>query len=145
MKKNLIIMLLFMVTVGYSQEWKSNLEEAKKEATEQNKKILLVFSGSDWCAPCIKLDKNVWQSEAFKNESQKNWILIKADFPKKKANALAVELTASNRKLAEQYNKAGNFPLVLLLDKKGNVLGITGYKNVTPQEYIQIIHSFEKK
>ena len=145
MKKNLIIMLLFMVTVGYSQEWKSNLEEAKKEATEQNKKILLVFSGSDWCAPCIKLDKNVWQSEAFKNESQKNWILIKADFPKKKANALAVELTASNRKLAEQYNKAGNFPLVLLLDKKGNVLGITGYKNATPQEYIQIIHSFEKK
>ena len=56
---------------------------AKKEASEQNKKVLLVFSGSDWCGPCIKLDKNVWQSDAFKAESKKNWILIKADFPKK--------------------------------------------------------------
>jgi hypothetical protein len=33
---------------------------------------------------------------------------------------------------------------VLMLDKTGSVLGITGYKNITPQEYIQIIHSFEK-
>ena len=145
MKKNLIIMLLFMVTVGYSQEWKSNLEEAKKEATEQNKKILLVFSGSDWCAPCIKLDKNVWQSEAFKNESQKNWILIKADFPKKKANLLSPELTANNQKLAEKYNTEGNFPLVVLLDKNGKVLGEQGYLNIGAEDYIQTIHLLENK
>lgn len=140
-KKSLIIMLLFIVTLGYSQEWKSNLEEAKKEATEQNKKILLVFSGSDWCAPCIKLDKNVWQSEAFKKESQKCWILIKADFPKKKANLLSPELTANNDKLAEKYNKEGNFPFVILLDKTGKVVGEKGYANISAEDYIQAIHS----
>lgn len=140
-KKSLIIMLLFTVTLGYSQEWKSNLEEAKKEATEQNKKILLVFSGSDWCAPCIKLDKNVWQSEAFKKESQKSWILIKADFPKKKANLLSPELTANNDKLAEKYNKEGNFPFVILLDKTGKVVGEKGYANISAEDYIQAIHS----
>ncbi len=134
-------MLLFTVTLGYSQEWKSNLEEAKKEATEQNKKILLVFSGSDWCAPCIKLDKNVWQSEAFKKESQKSWILIKADFPKKKANLLSPELTANNDKLAEKYNKEGNFPFVILLDKTGKVVGEKGYANISAEDYIQAIHS----
>ena len=143
MKKSLIFILLFMVTLGYSQEWKSNLEEAKKEATEQNKKILLVFSGSDWCAPCIKLDKNVWQSEAFKNESQKSWILIKADFPKKKADLLSPELTANNEKLAEKYNKEGNFPLVVLLDKNGKVVGEKGYANISAEDYIQAIHSME--
>ena len=145
MKKSLIIMLLFMVTQGYSQEWKSNLEEAKKEATEQNKNILLVFSGSDWCAPCIKLDKNVWQSAAFKEESQKSWILIKADFPKKKADLLSPELTANNQKLAEKYNKEGNFPLVVLLDKSGKVLGEQGYLNIAAEDYIQTIHSLENK
>jgi thioredoxin-related protein len=145
MKKSLIIMLLFMVTLGYSQEWKSNLEEAKKEATEQNKTILLVFSGSDWCAPCIKLDKNVWQSEAFKKESQKSWILVKADFPKKKADLLSPELTANNEKLAEKYNKEGNFPLVVLLDKNGKVLGEQGYLNIAAEDYIQTIHSLENK
>jgi thioredoxin-related protein len=133
-----------MATLGYSQEWKSNLEEAKKEATEQNKKILLVFSGSDWCAPCIKLDKNVWQSEAFKNESQKSWILIKADFPKKKANLLSPELTANNEKLDEKYNKEGNFPLVVLLDKNGKVLGEKGFANISAEDYIQAIHSMDK-
>jgi thioredoxin-related protein len=143
-KKSLMIMLLFMGTLGYSQEWKSNLEEAKKEATEQNKKILLVFSGSDWCAPCIKLDKNVWQSEAFKKESQKNWILIKADFPKKKANLLSPELTANNEKLAEKYNQEGNFPLVVLLDKNGKVVGEKGYANISAEDYIQAIHSMDK-
>ncbi|MBF2709208.1 thioredoxin family protein [Flavobacterium soyangense] len=143
MKKSLIILLLFMVTMGYSQEWKSNLEEAKKEAKEQNKKILLVFSGSDWCAPCIKLDKNVWQSEAFKKESQKSWVLIKADFPKKKANLLSPELTANNEKLAEKYNQEGNFPLVVLLDKNGKVVGEKGYANISAEDYIQAIHSMD--
>lgn len=137
-------MFLFIGTLGFSQNWKTNFEQAKAQSISENKNILLVFSGSDWCAPCIKLENTIWKSEDFKNEAKQKWVIYKADFPKKKANLLPNELTASNKKLAEQYNKSGNFPLVLLLDKTGAVLGITGYKNVTPQEYIQIIHSFEK-
>lgn len=145
MKKIIILLLLFTGTIGYSQNWNSSFVEAQKKAVTENKNILLVFSGSDWCAPCIKLDKTIWKSEEFNKEATENWILYKADFPKKKANLLPLELTAENKKIAERYNKEGNFPLVLLLDPSGKVLGITGYKNVTPQEYIQIIHSFEKK
>ena len=104
----------------------------------------MVFSGSDWCAPCIKLDKTVWQSEAFKNEAEKNWIIYKADFPKKKANQLAVEMTEQNKKLAEKYNQNGSFPLVLLLDKNGKALGMTGFKNVSAEEYVNLIKSFQK-
>jgi thioredoxin-related protein len=144
MKKSFAIVLLLMVTFSYSQNWKTNFEEAKKEATEQNKNILLVFSGSDWCAPCIKLDNVVWKSEAFKTEAEKNWIIYKADFPKKKANQLSPELAESNSKLAEKYNKNGSFPLVVLLDKTGKVIGMTGFKNISASEYIQLIHSLEK-
>ena len=132
-------------TIGSSQSWKTSFTEAKAQAAAENKNILLVFSGSDWCAPCIKLDKTIWQSEEFKSESAQKWVIYKADFPKKKANLLPAELTESNKKLAEQYNKAGNFPLVLLLNPAGSILGISGYKNVSPQEYIQLIHSFEQK
>ena len=139
-----MILFLFIGTLCYSQNWKTNFDEAKAQSISENKNILLVFSGSDWCAPCIKLENTIWKSEDFKKESEQKWVIYKADFPKKKANLLSSELTASNKKLAEQYNKSGNFPLVLLLDKTGSVLGITGYKNITPQEYIQIIHSFEK-
>lgn len=148
MKNNLIstVLLLFAVVItSNAQSWKTSFTEAKAQAAAENKNILLVFSGSDWCAPCIKLDKTIWQSEEFKSESAQKWVIYKADFPKKKNNLLPLELTESNKKLAEQYNKAGNFPLVLLLNPAGSVLGISGYKNVSPQEYIQLIHSFEQK
>ena len=144
MKKTFLFFFLLITTLGFSQNWKTNFEDAKVQAAAENKNIVLVFSGSDWCAPCIKLDKAVWQSEEFKKEAETNWVIYKADFPKKKANQLSPTLTAANKLLAEKYNTSGNFPLVLLLDKNGTVLGIEGYKNYTAADYIQLIHSFEK-
>lgn len=144
MKNKLAFLLLFMVTMGYSQNWKTDFNQATAEAIAQNKPIILVFAGSDWCAPCIKLDKAIWQSEAFKSYSATNYILERADFPKKKQNELAEELKKQNQSLAEKYNKEGIFPLVVVLDGKGKVLGKTSYKNVTPEEYIDTLNSFLK-
>ena len=145
MKKIIIYLFVFISSLSYSQNWNTNFEDAKQYALKDNKNILLVFSGSDWCAPCIKLDNVVWKSEAFKSESEKNWVIYKADFPKKKANQLSPELTERNNKLAEKYNKNGSFPLVILLDKTGKVIGMTGFKNISATDYIQLIHSLEKK
>ena len=139
MKKIIVLSLLLVTTFGYSQNWKTNLEEAKNQAANENKNILVVFSGSDWCAPCMKLEKIVWKSDAFKTEAEKKWVLVRADFPKKKGNQLSKELTESNKLLAEKYNKGGSFPLVVLADKKGKVIGMTGFKNVSAEEYIKII------
>lgn len=136
--------MLSLTTLGFSQEWKTSLDEAKAEANKENKKILLVFSGSDWCAPCMKLEKNVWQSEVFKKEAAEKYVLIKADFPKKKANQLSSELTENNNKLAEKYNKDGNFPLVVMLDKNGKVQGMTGFKNISAENYVKLLNTLEK-
>lgn len=144
MKKIMLSMLLFIVTIGYSQEWKTNFEVAKTEATNQNKNILLVFSGSDWCGPCIKLDRDIWKSACFMEFAKNNLILERADFPKKKQNQLTPEIKELNQSLAEKYNKDGMFPLVVVVNKNGKVLGKTGYKNVSPQEYVNILKSFLK-
>ncbi len=144
MKKQILLLLLFIGTLGNAQNWKTSFAEAKAQAIAENKNILLVFSGSDWCAPCIKLDKKIWQSDVFKKEADQKLVLYKADFPKKKANMLFEQQVVGNKKLAEIYNKSGNFPLVLLLNNNGKVLGVTGYKNVSPEEYIKIIQSFDK-
>ena len=145
MKKTFLFFFLLISTLGFSQNWKTNFEDAKVQAATENKNIVLVFSGSDWCGPCIKLDKNIWQSDAFKKESAKKWVLVRADFPKKKANQLSDELTTSNKNLAEKYNKEGNFPLVVVVDSNGKVIGKTGYANVEPEDYITILHGLEKK
>lgn len=139
----MLLGLLLIASIGYSQTWGTSIEDAKDQAVKENKNILLVFSGSDWCGPCIKLDKNVWQSEIFKIKCKK-WVLVKADFPKKKANQLAPELTESNNQLAEKYNKEGNFPLVLMLSKTGKVIGATGYANVEAMDYLEILYALEK-
>lgn len=145
MRKLLLLFALAISNFAASQEWQTNFEEAKKIATEQEKNVVIVFSGSDWCSPCIKLDKNIWQSEAFKKEASAEWVLVKANFPRKKANELPKEQTEHNRKLAEKYNVEGSFPLVVVLDKNGKVLGKMGFKNVSPDEYIKMIHALEKK
>jgi thioredoxin-related protein len=144
MKKVILFAFIFSATLSFSQNWTTSLEAAKTEAASSNKNILLVFSGSDWCAPCIKLDRTIFQTEVFKAEAAQKWVLVKADFPKKKGNLLSVELTDSNKKLAEKYNKEGNFPLVVLLDNTGKIIGILGYKNVTPEAYIQLINNLIK-
>ncbi|WP_264558740.1 thioredoxin family protein [Flavobacterium sp. N2270] len=144
MKNILLIATVLFSSLVYSQDWKFDFEEAKQLANEENKNIILVFSGSDWCAPCIKLDRNIWQSEAFKKEANANWIIVKADFPRKKANQLEDSQTEKNRKLAEKYNVEGSFPLVVILDKSGKILSKMGYKNVSPEEYIKMIHAVEK-
>lgn len=143
-KKIILLAALLCFANSYSQNWVTGLDEAKAIAQKENKNIILVFSGSDWCAPCIKLDKNIWTSDDFKKEAAANWVLLKADFPKKKANALPETIQEQNGLLSEKYNKEGNFPLVVVMDKNGKALGKTGYKNITPADYIALLHSFEK-
>ncbi len=147
MTKQFLVVLLFFVFTTFSnaQNWKTNFETAKTEAKVQNKRILLVFSGSDWCGPCIKLDKNVWQSDEFKSFSDKNYVLYRADFPKKKANQLSDEIRQQNLALAEKYNQDGNYPFVLLLNSDGKVLGVLGYLNLEAFEYIDRLKDLDNK
>ncbi len=140
----LFISLLFILsyTLSHAQDWQSDINTAKEQATAKDKKIILVFQGSDWCAPCIKLDKEIWSSEEFKNYANEHFVLLKADFPRRKKNKLAKTQQEKNNLLFEKYNKQGLFPFVAVLDKDGQLLGSTGYKKVSPDEYIKILNSF---
>ncbi len=135
---------LLIITTINAQKWETNFETAKKIASEKDENIILVFSGSDWCAPCMKLEKNIWKSQDFIKDSNIHFVLLRADFPKKKANSLSKEQQKQNDHLAEVYNKQGLFPFVVVLNKDGKVLGTTGYKNISPKEYIAMLHSIEK-
>lgn len=145
MKIKFVLVLAFLMSChAFSQEWQINFTKAKEAATNSNHNIVLVFQGSDWCAPCIKLDKEIWSSAEFKGLSKDHFIMLKADFPRKKANKLSEQQTAQNAKLAETYNKEGFFPLVLVLDKKGNVLGKMGYEKISPKAYFEKLKSLER-
>ncbi len=137
-----LLLLIARVSIVSAQEWQLDLSQAQKIAQETDRRIVLVFSGSDWCAPCIKLEKEIWQSAEFQAYAKENYVMLRADFPRKKANQLSDAQASKNGKLAEKYNPNGYFPLVVVLDDKAEVLGETGYKKISPQEYISHLNSF---
>lgn len=139
-----VLLITFFVCNASSQNWETNFVKAKELASKENKPIILVFQGSDWCAPCIKLDHEIWSTEIFKNYAAAHFIMLQADFPRKKKNALPEEQTKANAKLFEIYNKNGVFPFVVILNNTGKVLGETSYKKSTPESYIKEINSFIK-
>ena len=146
MKKIILTLTLFIVSVITitAQNWQTDFTLAKDISSKEHKPIILVFQGSDWCGPCIKLDHEIWSTDAFKNYADKNYVMLQADFPKRKKNALPEAQTKANAKLAEAYNKNGIFPFVLVLNAKGEVLGETSYKKTTPENYIKEINAFTK-
>jgi len=110
------------MTLVAGGSWLTDINQAKTTAQQEHKLILLNFSGSDWCAPCIKMKKEVFESAAFLAKADQRLVLLRADFPRQKKNQLPREQAQHNEALAEKYNPDGKFPLTLLLDANGKVI-----------------------
>ncbi|GEO07123.1 hypothetical protein AAE02nite_47870 [Adhaeribacter aerolatus] len=119
---HLVILFISLLFSGVPIGWRTDLQQAEVEAKKYHKLILLNFSGSDWCGPCIKLEKDIFENQAFQTYADQHLVLVNADFPRLKKNQLDPKQKALNEKLAEEYNKAGAFPLTLLLDADGKVI-----------------------
>ena len=141
LKLALVLALVFSLQ-SFSQEWIANFEEAKKIASTNNQNIVLVFQGSDWCAPCMKLEREIWSTSEFLKLKENHFVMLKADFPRRKNNQLSEKQQIHNNKLAELYNPNGYFPLVVVLDKDGKTLGKLGYEKTTPSQYFKKLTSF---
>ncbi|WP_246229605.1 thioredoxin family protein [Mucilaginibacter humi] len=61
--------------------WLGNFKTASDEAVKSHKLILVNFSGSDWCGPCIRLRKEILESSNFTNYASTHLLLVRADFP----------------------------------------------------------------
>ena len=116
--------------------WHSTIEEAIKIAQKENKPILVQFSGSDWCKWCIKLNNEVLHTKEFGDYAKDNLVLVNLDFPR--SIPQSDEVKNYNRAQMNKYGVRG-FPTVLLMDKNGSVVRVTGYQPGGPAAYIQHI------
>lgn len=93
--------------------WSTDLEKAFEQAKAEKKHVLVEFTGSDWCPPCIAMRKNVFSKKDFVDAASKKFILVELDFPKgDKA------LKEKNQPLAEKHKIEG-FPTVILFTPEG--------------------------
>ena len=123
--------------------WETDFESAKNKADSEHKLILLNFSGSDWCGPCIRLHDEIFGSPSFKDFADKNLVLVNADFPRLSKNQLSKDQQKKNDKLADIYNPGGSFPLTLLLDARGKVIMTwDGFPNTSPEQFTSQLKDF---
>ncbi len=131
---SIFLMASFLLS---NSEWGSDLEKAKQIAVKEHKFILLNFSGSDWCGPCIRMHKEIFKAEAFEKYAEKNLVLINADFPRLKKNKLSNELQKNNDRIADLYNPDGIFPLTILLTANGKLVKKwEGLPSLTSDEFV---------
>jgi thioredoxin-related protein len=118
------VKLLFLLPVFFISipDWHNNLDEAEKIAQKEHKYILLNFSGSDWCGPCMRMRSEFFESQDFKEMADTELVLVNADFPRKKKNQPTPAQQRINDEMADKYNSQGKFPYTLLLNAEGKVL-----------------------
>ena len=139
-----LLAIYLLLALSPSVTWMGDFSQAKTEAAQKHRLILINFSGSDLCGPCIRLRKEILESDAFVNYASDHLVLVRADFPRQKKNQLSKEQVKLNEALADKYNADGKFPYTLLVDENGKILkDWDGFPNETPEQFITQINSFE--
>ena len=103
--------------VAQTNNWLTNLEEAKKIAKRDRKPILLYFTGSDWCTPCVALKKDFFETKEFAAYEDK-YVMVYIDRPRR-LDIISPEQMVYNKKIIAKY-KTTSFPRVMILDSSGN-------------------------
>ncbi len=150
MKQFTFLLMLLMPLISAqltAQNDFANINEAYKQSADLNKPIMLVFSGSDWCKPCIALKKNILETQEFAAVSDRLIMMI-LDFPYKKVNQLSKAEKEHNEGLAEQFNPDGQFPRVVFIDADGRLVSELSYrKGMQSESFIEdlkrIIRAYE--
>ena len=140
-----VVMMAAMVSIlAADPVWNTDITKALAQAKETKRPVMLVISGSDWCPPCMALEKNVLSDKKFQKFAAENLILVQADFPRKKKQAEAVAKLAKAAKA--QYAPNDGFPTVVLIGADGKAIGKqVGYSGVNAEKYIEQLKGTLKK
>ena len=118
--------------------WLDDYDAALKKAAEENKHVVVDFSGSDWCGWCQRLDREVFATDVFRKGAADKYVLLMIDSPSDQS-LLTPEAAKRNPELVKKFNVHG-FPTVVVLDPKGEVVLRTGYKKGGPEKYLRMLN-----
>jgi rhodanese-related sulfurtransferase/thioredoxin-related protein len=110
--------------------WLTDLPSALVRAKAEGKSVLLFFHGSDWCPPCVEMQRQVFVSPEFAQYARRVLVLVDVDFPQKSTQS--EELKRTNLALKARFNlsreASEGFPTIVLLNDAGEtVFQETGY------------------
>lgn len=133
--------MTILATAAQAGNWLTDIESGVAQAKKENKAVMVEFTGSDWCPPCIEMNKKVFSQSSFTKAAEKNYVLVVIDIPKKDK-----ALSEKNTKVLAKYKVEG-VPTVVLFDKDGKEFdrfGASGFPTV--EKFLtKLSTSLEKK
>ena len=147
MKKILFLLLtVFSISCGLvsnneepTKLWLTDVNQALELSKETGKPVFAFFTGKEWCSWCKKLERQILSKETFISYAKENLILLELDFPRGKRN-----LPQEQINLARKFRIQG-YPTVIVMDGETNLLGQTGYENLTAQQYVDNVKKMISK
>jgi len=128
-----IVLAWAQLSRGEGLEWLGDLETAKGRAKEENKFILLSFSGSDWCPACKKLKSEVFDQPEFADFARPRFVFVEADLPRYRPIG---HLQLQANKALEKSFHVSSVPTVVVLTPDGQELHRLGYVPGGPAGFI---------
>lgn len=128
--------------VAVSNEPPIDFPATLQQAKSENKYVLLEFTGSDWCPPCIAMHENIFSKPEFNEYIKPHTLHVIVDFPNEKPQSDAQK--KANEELSEKY-KVEAFPTFVLLNSEGSeIWREVGMFVSTPEEFIAAIEAAKK-
>jgi len=119
---------------GFTEDAK----EAIARAADQEKDIIFLFTGSDWCPPCMKLEEEVLSEKDFLFEVSKDYVLVKLDFPK--STIQREELVRQNKEYGKKFGVEG-YPTLVLTDNQLKPFAFAGYESGGFKNYLALLEN----
>ena len=123
-----IILILLLSQNCLSQITKyEDYEITKTEAIKQNKSILIILTGSEWCKPCVKMKKNVFSNPDFVSLLENNFVIFEINL--QRYFDMDSKLYKNYRFFQDKYS-SNALPSIIVLDKNENLKKVIT-KNLT--------------
>ena len=124
--------------------WTENFEAARKKAAKEGKFVLVAFSGSDWCGPCMSLEKDVLSQGRYMGKLSKKYVPMMVSVPRDKTTLSKLAVT-QNDALTKRYAIRG-FPTVVVVNPADGeeVKRHSGYRSGDPDGYLKQLDGMMK-
>jgi hypothetical protein len=127
----------FLIVSFCYPQYSDNAAQTFLQAKQLNKPVLLIFSGSDWCRPCIQFEKKILEDTIFISFCNTKILVLNADFPQRKKQPKS--LVTQNELLAKKYNPEGLFPFMVLLNSDEKIIHVVNYNNEDVASFIKLL------
>ena len=132
------IALVCWAGAGWAADgWLTSYNDALAAAERTGRPILTVFTGSDWCLHCRKLEEKVLHTDTFARWAEDRVILLMIDLPQQ---GISQEERQSRSRVCIKYG-VRSFPSTLLIGPDGGrITGQSGYTGQSAEAWVAALN-----